>query len=87
MAALTIEQTKAIYRSAIDAKAADGEREAWWREVQAEVAEVLAARTLGDAAAVIAWWHSDWSMVSDTSRAAAKRLREAAGTILREAGV
>ena len=85
MDALTIERTKAIYRSAIDARAADGEGEAWWSEVQAEVAEVLAARTLCDAAAVIAWWHSDWSMVGDTSRAAAKRLREAARTIKREA--
>lgn len=84
MNAPSIEQTKTIYRAAIDASASDGEGEAWWREVQEEVVRLLAARTVGDAAAVIDWWHIDWAMVNDTPRAAAKRLREAARPVLGE---
>lgn len=76
-----IDNTKAIYRSAVDATATDGEGEAWWQEVQAELASVLDARTLTDAAAVIEWWHNDWTMIGDTPRAAAKRLRQAARAI------
>ena len=78
MSTLTIERAKAIYRSAIDARATDAEGAAWWGEVQDEVSRVLAARTLSEAAAVIDWWHNDWSMVNDTARSAAKRLRRAA---------
>jgi len=74
----TIEHTKTIYRAAIDAGARDDEGEAWWREVQDEVSEVLAARTTSEAAAVITWWHNDWTMINDSAYAAAKRLREAA---------
>lgn len=76
-----IDQTKAIYRSAIDATATDSAGEAWWGEVQAELASVLDARTLTDAATVIEWWHNDWTMVGDTPIAAAKRLRQAARTL------
>lgn len=77
----TFEHTKVIYRAAIDAAARDDEGEAWWQEVQGEVSKVLAARTISDAAAVIDWWHHDWSMVNDSAQAAAKRLREAAKNV------
>jgi len=78
MTTLSIDQAKAIYRAAIDSRVSDGEGDAWWRDVHEEVALVLAARTISEAAAVINWWHNDWTMVNDTARAAAKRLREAA---------
>ncbi len=68
---------KAIYRQAIDPKAGDGEGDAWWSEVGLELSGVLAAATLGEAAAMIAWWHHDWSSVGDTAQAAAQRIRRA----------
>lgn len=68
---------KAIYRQAIDPDAGDGEGTVWWSEVIAELAEVLSARTLREAAAVIEWWHHDWSMVGDTAKGAAARIRNA----------
>ncbi len=71
---------KAIYRQAIDPNASDGEGDAWWSEVGAELSDVIAARTLDEAAALIAWWHHDWSSVGDTARAAAKRIRSADGS-------
>lgn len=79
--AVSIDQAKMVYRSAIDARASDAEGDAWWQEVQHEVSSVLSARTLSDAACVIAWWHHDWSCVGDTPRAAAKRLRDAGRTL------
>lgn len=77
MQALTLDRTKTIYRAAVDEKASDAEGEAWWSEVHAELSQVLAARTVGEAARVIAWWHHDWSMVGDTAKAAAQRIRAA----------
>lgn len=75
---LTLEATKTIYRAAVDAQALDIESDAWWAAVHAEVSQVLAARTAGEAAQVIAWWHHDWSIVGDTAKAAAQRIRAAA---------
>ncbi|MCC8397324.1 hypothetical protein LJ656_32635 [Paraburkholderia sp. MMS20-SJTR3] len=74
---ITLDTAKEIYRHAIDPRASDGESSAWWDEVADEVRDVIAARSLGDAAAVIEWWHHDWTEVSDTPRDAAKRMREA----------
>lgn len=62
------------------ANAGDGEGDAWWSEVGAEVSDVLAAGSLDEAAAIIAWWHHDWSSMGDTARAAAKRIRFAGGS-------
>lgn len=75
---LTLDAVKAVYRNAIDSRASDVEGSAWWDEVADEMRDVIAARTLADAAALIEWWHHDWTVVSDTPRAAAKRIREAA---------
>lgn len=75
---ITLDAAKMIYRKAIYSQARDVEGPAWWDEVADEMRDVIAARTLGDAAALIEWWHHDWTEVSDTPRAAAKRIREAA---------
>ncbi|WP_232072537.1 hypothetical protein [Paraburkholderia pallida] len=63
---ITLDSAKAIYRKAIDSRASDGEGAAWWDEVADEVRDVISARSLSDAAAVIEWWHNDWTEVSDT---------------------
>ncbi|WP_223997739.1 hypothetical protein [Burkholderia gladioli] len=73
---ITLDTAKSVYRKAMDPCASDGV--AWWDEVADEVRDVIAARSLADAAAVIPWWHHDWTEVSDTSRDAARRIREAA---------
>ena len=75
---ITLDTAEAIYRKAIDPRASDGEGATWWDEVADEVRDVIAARSLGDAAAMIDWWHHDWTEASDTPRAAARRIREAA---------
>jgi hypothetical protein len=50
----------------------------WWSEVHRELVEVLRAPTVNQAAAIINWWHADWSAVGDSAKEAATRLREAA---------
>ncbi|KVV07442.1 hypothetical protein [Burkholderia ubonensis] len=75
---ITLDAAKAIYRSAIDPRASDRESAEWWDEVADEVRDVVAARTVDEAAIVIAWWHRDWSLGSDTPRAPAMRIRRAA---------
>lgn len=75
---LTLDCAKAIYRAAVDPKASDAEGDAWWGAVHVEMIQVLAARTLPEAAQIIAWWHYDWSMVGDSAKAAAQRIRAAA---------
>ncbi|MBR8043168.1 hypothetical protein KDW40_01795 [Burkholderia cenocepacia] len=75
---MTLESAKAIYRKAIDPHARESEPAAWWCAVSAEIEEVVKARTARDAAAVIAWWHHDWSTVSDDPVDAATRIRRAA---------
>jgi hypothetical protein len=79
--AISLDMTKAIYRHAVDSRARDGEGAAWWDEVVDEIRDVVAARSVSEAATVIEWWHNDWSAVSDTPRDAAKRIREAARTL------
>ena len=76
MAELTLDQAKRVYRSAIDAKASDAEGADWWSEVAREVRQVCAATSLKAAAAVIEWWHHDWSAVGDSANAAAQRIRQ-----------
>lgn len=75
---ITLDTAKAIYREAVDPCASDGEGAAWWDEVADEVRDVIAARSVNEATTVIAWWHHDWTAVSDTPRAAAMRIRDAA---------
>lgn len=77
-AQLSLEQCQAVYRAAIDSAVKDSESDAWWAAVAQEIREVCAAPTVAAAAAVIAWWHHDWDEVSDTAKAAAKRIRAAA---------
>lgn len=75
---ISLDAAKAIYRHAVDPRGSDGESAVWWDEVAAEIRDVIAARSVSEAAAVIEWWHHDWSAVSDTPREAAKRIRETA---------
>lgn len=73
-----LDAAKTIYRAAIDPRASDAEDEAWWSAVADELAEVIAAPTASEAAAVIGWWHREWASVNDTPRAAAARIRRTA---------
>lgn len=74
---LSLEQAKAVYRQAVDAGARDTEGEAWWTNVHREMQAVATAADLSEATAVISWWHHDWTMVGDTARSAARRIRRA----------
>ncbi|WP_082378083.1 hypothetical protein [Caballeronia cordobensis] len=78
---IRIEQAKAIYREAIDPRASDGESPSWWHEIADEIEQVARAMTERDAAAVIAWWHHDWSLYSDSPACAARRIRHAARAV------
>ncbi len=82
MPEITLEQAQRIYREAIDSTATNNSNDAgWWADVLKEVREVCAAKSIEAAADVIQWWHNDWSMVSDTAKGAAKRIRQAAKSI------
>ena len=81
MTTLTIDQAKLIYRESIDRSVSDDEGESWWQDVTKEIIQVVAAKSAKGAAAVIDWWHNDWSCVSDTPLAAARRIRSAAATL------
>lgn len=82
---LSLDHVKAIYRSAVDPRASYAESAAWWDEVADEMRDVVAARTIADAAQVIEWWHHDWASVADTARDTAKRIRQAARELRAEA--
>ena len=62
----------------IDAGASDGESGAWWAAVADELRRVIAAPDARAASEIIAWWHHDWSAVSETPQRAATRIRRAA---------
>lgn len=78
MAELTLDDAKQVYRAAIDPSASDDEGADWWIEVASEVRRVRAATLLNAAAAVIEWWHHDWSAVGDAAKAVAQSIRQAA---------
>lgn len=77
MAEMTQDEAKRVYRTAIDATASDAEGADWWIEVTNEVRKVCAAKSVTAAAAVIEWWHHDWSAIGDSAKAAAQRIRQA----------
>jgi len=81
MAELTIEQAKRIYRIAVDATMSDDQGADWWDKVVTEMRQVCAARSVKEGAAVIDWWHHDWSSVGDSANAAAQRIRQAARAV------
>ncbi len=74
---MNIDQVMQIYREAIDPTATAGEGMDWWREVQAEVVAVIEAPTKAAAAAVIAWWKTEyeWAQWGDSPISAAGRIR------------
>ena len=81
MRELSLQDAKTLYRTAIDARARDTEGAHWWEAVRSEISAVIAAPSVHAAAAVIAWWHADWSQVADSPRGAAGRLRKAARSV------
>lgn len=81
MAELSIDQAKRIYRIAVDATAGDDQGADWWDKVVTEMRQVCDARSVVEGAAVIEWWHHDWSVVGDSAKAAAKRIRQAAKAV------
>jgi hypothetical protein len=82
---VNIDQVMTIYRAAVDPTATAAEGVDWWCEVQAEVVAVIAAPTKAAAAAVIAWWKTEyeWAQCHDTPARAAGRIRQVAKTILK----
>jgi hypothetical protein len=72
---LTLDQVKTLYRAEIEPNALDAWGPDWWEKVHLEIERVVAADSLAQAAV---WWHHDWMSVSDTARAAARRIRVAA---------
>jgi len=76
---MQLELVKNIYRRAIDPTANDGESAQWWADVADELERVIAAPDARAGGAVIAWWHHDWSTVSDSPIAEARRICAAAG--------
>lgn len=83
---LTIDQAKSVYRAAIDSGASDCAGADWWSAVVCEVRQVCTASSLKAAASVIEWWHHDWSMVGDTAKDAASRIRAQAKKLLNMRG-
>jgi len=75
---LDLPTVKTVYRQAIDARARDAEGDSWWMEVAAEVQSVVDTFDAREAAAIINWWHDDWSAIGDTPARAARRIRTAA---------
>jgi hypothetical protein len=78
MRTLTLDAAMALYRDAADATASGAEGAAWWADDHEERHQVFAAPPTAQTALVIAWWHDHWSMVSDSPRSAAQRIRIAA---------
>lgn len=54
----------------------------WWADVSAELDAVIAAPDSAAAAGIIAWWHHDWSMVGQTPKRVAGRIRHQATCVL-----
>ena len=50
---ISLDTAKAIYLRAVDPRASDSEGAAWWDDVANEVRDVIAARSLNDAALVL----------------------------------
>jgi hypothetical protein len=78
----SLDVIKAIYRQAVDATVSDSESPMWWNDVAIEMREVVSAPTAREAARVIAWCHHDWTCVSDTPLAAARRIRQTARSLI-----
>lgn len=75
---MSFDQAKLVYRTAIDEYVSDDAGSDWWARVSQEMHQVCAATSVSAAAAVIEWWHQDWSVVGDSAIMAALRIRTAA---------
>ncbi len=76
------DQAIRIYQSAVDASMGAEQGAQWWADVSAELDAVIAAPDSMVAAGIIAWWHHDWSMLGQTSKRVAGRIRRQAAQVL-----
>ena len=71
-----------IYQGAVDPTIGAEQGAEWWADVSAELDAVIAAPDNAAAAGIIAWWHDDWSMVGQTPKRVAGRIRRQAARVL-----
>jgi hypothetical protein len=76
------DQAMQIYQRAVDPTMGAEQGEQWWAVVSAELEAVIAAPDSAAAAGIIAWWHHDWSMVSQTPKRVAGRIRRQAARVV-----
>jgi hypothetical protein len=76
------DQAIQIYQSAVDPTMGAEQGAQWWEDVSAELDAVIAAPDSVGAAGIIAWWHHDWSMVGQTPKRVAGRIRRQAARVL-----
>ena len=76
------EQAIRIYQGAVDPTMGEEQGVQWWADVSAELEAVIAAPDSAAAASIIAWWHHDWSMVGQTPKCVAGRIRRQAACVL-----
>lgn len=57
---MNFDQVVIIYREVVDSTATVAEGVSWWRDVKVEIVALIAAPTKAAAAAVIAWWKSEY---------------------------
>lgn len=76
------DQAMQIYQRAVDPTMGAEQGGQWWAVVSAELEAVIAAPDSAAAAGIIAWWHHDWSMVGQTPKRVACRIRRQATRVL-----
>jgi hypothetical protein len=76
------DQAIQIYQSAVDPTMGAEQGAQWWADVSAELDAVIAAPDNAAAAGIITWWHHDWSMVGQTPKRVAGRIRRQAERML-----
>lgn len=72
-----------IYKDAVDPTMGAEQGAQWWESVSAELDAVIAASDSATAAGIIAWWHHDWSVVGETPKRVASRIRRHAARVLK----
>ena len=76
------DQAIQIYQGAVDPTVGADQGAEWWAEVRAELDAVVSAPDTATAADIIAWWHHDWSLVGQTPKRVASRIRRQALRVL-----
>lgn len=76
------EQAIRIYQAAVDPNIGVEQGSQWCATVSEELDAVIAAPDIAEAAGIITWWHHDWSMVGQTPKRVAGRIRRQAARVL-----